>query len=148
MRISIMISLLLVAISSNAEIHTWVDENGKKHFSDTLPDHMKHKSSTVNYDASIPSEAEREEAQRIYKQSKKHANGITITNTNKRKQESKSQKTEKKKHLTRNDKYKMRREEEAKAAALCEQYNISKKYYKFQAAPGNDKGIKRPENCI
>lgn len=146
MRITFLISLILFALGTSAEIHTWVDENGKKHFSDKLPDHLKHKSATVDYSSSIPSEAERAEAQRIYKQSQKHADGIPKTRAVSKKS-STTQNTSKKKHLTRNDKYKLRQEAEAKAKEQCAKFNASQRAC-MNPMMGNCSNMKRPPNCV
>lgn len=158
MRILFVFILSIFTINSQAEIHTWVDDNGKKHFSDSLPDHLKHKTSTVDYSSSTPTSAQREEANRIYNQSKKHADGIpkkTTYTTNVQKDSNSTEKNvEKKKHLTRNDKIRLRHEAEAKA---CNEYLAAKRCSREQARiygidnqylQGDSCGnLKRPKNC-
>lgn len=39
---------LFISYNCMAEIYTWVDENGKKHFSDSVPEHLQSKSQTVD----------------------------------------------------------------------------------------------------
>jgi len=151
----IFFAFLLFALLNNtqAEIHTWVDDNGKKHFSDKLPDHLKHKTKTVDYSSSIPTAAQREEANRIYNQSKKHANNIVSPSHNNNSEKKIESKTEEKKHLTRNDKIKLRQQEEAKA---CSAYLAAKRCAidrvkihidstsSLSSICGN---LKRPKNC-
>lgn len=39
---------IFISYSSLAEIYTWVDKNGKKHFSDSVPEHLENKSQKVD----------------------------------------------------------------------------------------------------
>lgn len=152
MRILFIFILSTLTITAQAEIHTWVDDNGKKHFSDSLPDHLKHKSSTVDYSSSTPTAAEREEANRIYNQSKKHADGIPTPNRYEKFSITDSENIKKEKHLTRNDKIKLRKEKEAEA---CDEYLESKRCLKEAELPDgslvmhhNCSYTKRPNNCF
>lgn len=146
MRIPTLFFIILFSAGASAEIHTWVDEHGKKHFSDKLPDHLKHKTSTVDYSASLPTESERAEAQRIYKQSKKHADGIPKTRLVNKKNLKTTEEAKKKKHLTRNDKIRLRNEAAAKAKELCVKFNAAQKAC-INDMPGCI-NMKRPANCV
>jgi len=145
MRISLVFILFMLTINTQAEIHIWVDDKGNKHFSDSIPDHLKHKTSTVDYSSSIPTAAEREEAQRIYQQSKKHANSIVKPNRYEKHSIKDENAVKKEKPLTRNDKIKLRNEKEAKA---CSEYLASKYCSMSQAQGGSGCGnLRRPNNC-
>ena len=39
--------LLLLSVPAQAEIYTWVDENGKKHFGDRVPEKYKTQADNV-----------------------------------------------------------------------------------------------------
>ena len=152
MRITILFTLFLSFVA-HAEIHTWVDENGKKHFSDKLPDHMRHKAKTLDYSSTSPTTAERDEALRIYEKSKEHANGISLPNRNKVNRSNSNVKTntaKENKHLTRNQKIKQREENKRKA---CDAYVEAKRCLKEAERPGGHMNKtcatpKRPSNCF
>jgi PhoPQ-activated pathogenicity-related protein len=150
MRILFVFILFSLTVNTQAEIHTWVDNNGKKHFSDSLPDYLKHKTSTVNYSSSIPTAAEREEENRIYDQSKKYADNIASPSLNSNNAEKIESKTEEEKHLTRNDKIKLRQQEEAEAfsaylaAKRCAINSRTDHISSVIITCGN---LKRPRNC-
>jgi len=50
--------ILLLTYSSHAEIYTWVDENGKKHFGDKVPPEYQEQINAVEVDVRQPSPEE------------------------------------------------------------------------------------------
>lgn len=47
-KVPVTVALLLLSVVSQAKIYTWVDEHGKKHFSDTPPANHKAEEKTVS----------------------------------------------------------------------------------------------------
>ena len=62
-RVLILIILMLVFPVIQAQIYTWVDEDGVTHFGDKVPEQYQQKSDNVEVDTSQPTEAEVKEAQ-------------------------------------------------------------------------------------
>ncbi len=56
--------LLLLSVPAQAEIYTWVDENGKKHFGDRVPEKYKTQADNVELNMYQPTAEEIAETQR------------------------------------------------------------------------------------
>lgn len=99
-KLVLVLLLFVYAASSQAQIYTWVDENGRKQFGDTVPPAYRGKTDKITVDTIVPSKEEVERAKN------KNRKIEALNNKEKQKKRSANQSSdepEKKKYSSENE---------------------------------------------
>lgn len=57
-RITVLTVLVALAVTASGDVYTWVDEHGRKHFGDRIPEQYQDQSGTVDVDVRQPTAEE------------------------------------------------------------------------------------------